>query len=409
MKTAARQKLYVILGAIVCAVALVIFLMSNGSTSQETGHVTEKEAATKDETGHGGESHDEGVVKKTPEELEALGAKIAIAGPGKIATQVLLQGTLEPLPDSIGHIVPRIPGVVREVLKRLGDSVRKGEILAVLESKDLADAKSLWLVAKEKLSSAESALKREEALRAKKLTSEQEYLNAKKAVTEARIEHSSSLQKLESLGLTQSQLSGVHSTGKGSLVRYELKSPLAGVVVERHLTVGETTKADEAVFVVAELSKVNAVLQVFPKDLALIQKGLKGVVSLQSGAQKATGVITFVSPILDPSSRAAKAHIEIANTGGNFRPGLSVNAELEISEAEAAVVIMKEAVQKIENKNVVFVHTSEGFVPSPIEIGRSNNSHVEIISGLDAGEKFVSAGSFLLKAEQAKSEAGHEH
>jgi cobalt-zinc-cadmium efflux system membrane fusion protein len=362
-----------------------------------------------DEHGHGGEeAHDEGIVKKTVEELQALGATVMVAEAGTIATQITLQGALEPLPDSVGHIVPRIPGVVREVRKKLGDTVKKGETLAVLESRDLADAKSSWLAARERLSAAESAFKREESLWQKKITSEQDYLEAKKAASEARIEQNSAFQKLESLGLSPAQLSST-TGGAGSLVRYELKSPLAGIVVERHLTVGETTKTEEPAFVVAELSKINAVVQVYPKDLPAVRQGLKGTVTLSTGGQKTTGTVTFVSPILDAESRAAKAHLLIDNASGLFRPGLFVTAALDVDATEAAVIVSRDAIQKVENKDVVFVQTEEGFVPSPLELGRSNATHVEVLSGLEAGEKFVAKGSFLLKAEAAKAQAGHDH
>lgn len=362
-----------------------------------------------EEHGHGqGEAHDEGLVKKTAQELEALGAMVSLAEAGTIATQVTLQGALEPLPDSVGHIVPRIPGVVREVRKKLGDTVKKGETLAVLESRDLADVKSAWLAARERLAAAESGLKREEDLWTKKITSEQDYLEAKKAASEARIEHTAATQKLESLGLTAAQLTSAASS-IGSLIRYELKSPLAGIVVERHLTVGETTKNEEPAFVVAELSKVNAVVQVYPKDLPVIKQGLKGTVTLSTGGHKTTGTVTFVSPMLDVESRAAKAHLLLDNASGMFRPGLFVTASIDVDSSPADVLIPKEALQKLDNKDVVFVQTEEGFVPSPIELGRTNASHAEVLSGLEAGERFVSKGSFLLKAELAKAEAGHDH
>ena len=418
MNNASGKKIVAWAVALTAALALGIGLYatrgtatkkSSGADTNEDGHGHGKEAhAETDEHGHAEGEHSDGVIKKTPDELKELGASVAVAGPGTISTQVTLQGAIEPLPDSIGHIVPRIPGVVREVRKKLGDSVKKGETLAILESRDLADVKSAWLAAKEKLSAAEQSLKREEDLWNKKITSEQDYLNAKKSASEARIEHTASTQKLESLGLSAAQLAAQREGGS-SLIRYELKSPLAGVVVERHLTVGETAKDEATVFVVAELSKVNAVVQVYPKDLPNVRKDQTGTVTLSTGGQKAQSTVSFVSPMLDAESRAAKAHLLIDNASGAFRPGLFVTAALDVDAASAEVLIPKEAIQKLENKDVVFVNTDEGFVPSPVEIGRSNTTHVEVLSGLDAGETYIAKGSFLLKAEAAKAEAGHDH
>lgn len=362
--------------------------------------------------GHGqgeGESHgEEGVIKKTAEELKSLGADVATAAIGPLASEVVLQGALEPLPESIAHVVPRIPGVVREVRKSLGDAVRKGEILAILESRDLADAKSAWRAAMEKRDAAEAALKREEELWAKKITPEKDLLDARRAFSEARIDYDASTQKLGNLGFSEARLASLRESA-GSLVRFELTSPLAGTIVERHLTVGESTKDEEPAFVVAELSKVNAVVQIYPKDLASIAKDQAAQVKLSTGSESASGKVTFVSPLLDATSRAARAHILLDNASGRFRPGLFVTATLRTGESEAGVVISKEALQKLEGKDVVFVQTDDGFVSSPVELGRQNGTQVEILSGLDVGEVFVSKGSFLLKAELAKSEAAHDH
>lgn len=373
------------------------------------GHDEHGDSA-EDSHGHGEAGHgDEGVVKKTVEELKVQGADVVTAAKGKIANQVALQGALEPMPESIAHVVPRLPGVVREVRKSLGDVVKKGEVLAILESRDLADAKAAWRAAKERLDVAEVAFKREEELWSKRITPEKDLIDARRALAESRIEYDASTQKLGNLGFTEARLTSLRENA-GSLIRFELTSPLAGTIVERHLTVGEVTKEDEPAFVVAELSKVNAVMQVYPKDLSSVAKGQSASIVLSTGAETATtGQVTFVSPLLDATSRSARAHILIDNASGRFRPGLSVTATLSVGESEAGIVIPKESLQKLDGKNVVFVRTDEGFVPSPVELGRENGTQVEVVSGLEEGEVFVAKGSFLLKAELAKSEAGHEH
>lgn len=356
------------------------------------------------EEGHGEESP-EGLVIKSSEDLLKMGAKVEKAASGVMTTEVLLQGSIEAQPDSLGHIVPRMQGVVKEVRKQLGDGVKKGETLAVIESRNLADLKTGWLAAREKLALATSSFKREEELWKKKIVSEQEYFNSKKELSEAQIEHSGAKQKIESIGLYPESI----AEPGASLVRFELKSPLAGIVTERHLTVGETTKEDETVFVVANLAKVNAVLQVYPKDLPFVKVGQSAQVSISGSLETTPGSVTFLSPILDAQSRSAKAHVLVDNSSGQYRPGLFISASISRGTSEAKVLISRKAIQKIDGKEVIFVQTDEGFVPSPIEIGRSTNESVEVLSGLEPEELYVSEGSFLLKAELAKSEAAHDH
>jgi membrane fusion protein, heavy metal efflux system len=365
-------------------------------------HGHEEEGSDKEE--HGAESS-EGVVNKNSEDLVKMGAKVEKASSGMLATEVILQGSLEAQADSVGHIVPRMQGVVKEVRKQLGDSVQKGETLAVIESRNLADIKTAWLAAREKLALATSAFNREEELWKKKIVSEQEYFNSKKELSEAQIEHNGAKQKIQSIGLNPEAIAEPGT----SLVRFELKSPLTGIVVERHLTVGETTKEDEAVFVVANLAKVNAVLQVYPKDLLYVKVGQPAQVSISGTKETTPGTLTFLSPILDAQSRSAKAHVLVDNSSGQFRPGLFVSASISLGESEAKILISRKAIQKVDGKEVVFVQTDEGFVPSPIEIGRSTTEFIEVLSGLEPEEFYVSEGSFLLKAELAKSEAAHDH
>jgi cobalt-zinc-cadmium efflux system membrane fusion protein len=351
------------------------------------------------------EGHSEGVVKMASEELEKMGVKLEKASGGQISTEISMQGSLEAQPDSVAHVVPRMQGVVKEVRKKLGDSVKKGETLAVIESRDLADIKTAWLAAREKRTLASSAFKREEELFNKKIVSEQDYLSAKKELSAAQIEYDGTKQKIQSLGLDPEQI----AEPGASLVRFDLKAPLKGVVVERHLTVGETTKEAEPAFVIAELSKVLAVLQIYPKDLPFVKVGLKAKITLSGGLETTEGQVLFLSPILDAQTRSANAHVMVDNASGNFRPGLFVNANISLGAAEAALLVSRKAMQKVEGKEVIFVQTDEGFIPSPIEIGKSNSEWVEVLSGLEPEETYVSEGSFLLKAELAKSEAAHEH
>jgi membrane fusion protein, heavy metal efflux system len=388
----------------VISVFIVFYASRKPHGAAEGAHVESHGNEQGGEEGHGEESP-EGLVIKSSEDLLKMGAKVEKAASGVMTTEVLLQGSIDAQPDSLGHIVPRMQGVVKEVRKQPGDGVKKGETLAVIESRNLADMKTGWLAAREKLALATSSFKREEELWKKKIVSEQEYFNSRKELSEAQIEHRGAKQKIESIGLNPDAIAEPGT----SLVRFELKSPLAGIVIERHLTVGETTKEDEAVFVVANLAKVNAVLQVYPKDLPFVKVGQSAQVSISGSQETIPGSVTFLSPILDAQSRSAKAHVLVDNSSGQYRPGLFISASISRGTSEAKVLISRKAIQKIDGKEVVFVQTDEGFVPSPIEIGRSTNEVVEVLSGLEPEELYVSEGSFLLKAELAKSEAAHDH
>ena len=180
------------------------------------------------------------------------------------------------------HIVSRIPGIVQEIRKNLGDPVRAGEVMAVIDSRELADAKATYLAARERFSLAETTLAREKDLWEKKISPEQDYLTAKQAMAEARIELQVATQKLRALGFSEASVQQLAGRPNAPLTRYEVVAPLAGTVIEKHIAVGELLKDDTEAFVVADLSTVWVDLNVPPNDLPLVRKGQRVTVTADS-------------------------------------------------------------------------------------------------------------------------------
>jgi cobalt-zinc-cadmium efflux system membrane fusion protein len=197
-----------------------------------------EEESHKDVPGH--TEHDEhgekGVVLLSDAELKEFGIEVGTAGPGNLKVQVSLPGEVVANADRLAHIVPRVSGVVREVRKNLGDRVRKGEVMAVLESRDLADAKAAFLNATEKLELARTNFAREEDLWKKRISPEQDYLQARQALAEARIELRSAEQKLHALGFSDEYLAQLPSQPDMSYTRYEIVAPFEGTVIEKHIS-----------------------------------------------------------------------------------------------------------------------------------------------------------------------------
>ena len=160
---------------------------------------------------HNEEHENENHIRLTEEEMREFGVELSQASPGKLKIHVNLPGEIALNADRVVHVVPRVPGIVSEVRKTLGDRVRKGETMAVLESRDLADAKATFLAVRERLLLAESNFRREENLWEKKITAEQEFLQAKQSLAEARIELRLAEQKLHALGFSEDYLAKLPS------------------------------------------------------------------------------------------------------------------------------------------------------------------------------------------------------
>ena len=302
-------------------------------------------------------------------------------------------------------MTPRVSGTVREVKKQLGDVVKKGEVLAVLESRDLAELQRDLAATKERLSLAELELERQEKLWREKISAEKDYLAAKKAFAEAKIEHRSAAQKLAAAG-------GLGPAAKGS--GYSLLAPLDGTIIEKHAAVGEVLKDDTQAFVVADLSTVWANVTVYAKDLARIRVGQTASVRAEGVADRAQGTIAYLGNVVGEETRSATARVVLPNPGAVWRPGLFVTVEVAVDRADVPVFVAADAVQTVEGKAVVFVEEADAFEARPIKLGRrglgpGGREAVEVRQGLAAGDRYVGDKSFVLKAELGKSEAGHEH
>lgn len=194
-----------------------------------------------------------------------------------------------------------------------------------------------------------------------------------------------------------------------SVAPYEIKSLIAGTVVERHITLGEYVRDDADVFVVADLSSVWVHISIYPKYFDHVQPGVR-VRLRTTGVEASTdGVIDYVGPIVGEQTRTAQARVVLDNSTGRWQPGLFVTAHLLAEEHLASLVVPDDAVQTVEGQTAVFVKRADGVEARAIKLGKSDGRWIEVISGLAPGEEIAISNTFLLKAEFGKSEAGHDH
>jgi multidrug efflux pump subunit AcrA (membrane-fusion protein) len=209
-----------------------------------------------------------------------------------------------------------------------------------------------------------------------------------------------------------SDISNLQVTNE-KLAWYPIRSPFEGTITEKHITLGEVVKDDSEVFVVADLDTVWVNLQVHQKDIGLIRKGQKVMISSKSSVPETKGVIDYVEPVVDGKTRTSLARVVLDNTSGRLRPGTFITAEVLVEKRKADLVVAKDILQDIDDETCVFIQNEHGFEAHPVSIGWSNDKYVEIVSGLRPGEKIVTKNSFRLKAELEKTagggHAGHGH
>ena len=340
-------------------------------------------------------------VSMTDQQLKQNNVEVLTAGPARIKSALQLIGEIRFNEDRLVHVVPRLTGVVESSLANAGDRVRKGQVLAVISSQALANQRSELLAAQQRLALTRTIFEREKKLWEDKISAEQDYLQARNAMQEAEIALQSAQQKLASLG------TGL--TSGGNLTRYEIRAPIDGVVVEKHISLGESVKEDANIFFIADLSTVWAEVTIYAKDLNTVKVGQKATVKAAAFESQSSGTVSYVGALVGEQTRTAKARVVLPNPKGVWRPGLPVNIELVSGEIEVPVAVSAEAIQTVRDWTAVFGRYGEHFEARPVELGRSDGKFTEVIKGLNAGEQYAAKNSFLIKADLGKSGASHDH
>ncbi len=381
----------------------------HGASGHGDEHDEDAHAGHEEREGQG--EHEEGVVKLTAQAMRTGGVVLAEADGGVLARTITLPGEVTANADRVAHIVPRVAGIVQEVRTKLGDRVEPGELMAVLDSRELAEAKAECLAAAARETLAQTTLSRAQALFEKKITPEEELLKARQQVAEAGIEHRTAEARLHAFGVSEDQVAALHADEEKDIdfPRYEIKAPFAGTVIEKHITLGELVDTEHNIFTVADLSSVWVDVTLYTHDLPHLRVGKEIVLTADGIDGQTRGTIAYVSPTVSEATRTGFARAVVANPDLMWRPGLFCTAAIVVDEDRVDVLVPNSALQTIANQAVVFVEDGDGFRKQPVIVGRTNGTHSEILSGLVPGDRYVVKGAFLLKSELGKSEMGHDH
>ncbi|GMU83754.1 MAG: hypothetical protein AMXMBFR47_36240 [Planctomycetota bacterium] len=377
---------------------------ASGEAEDEHGHESEGHA----EPGEGEHGREEGRLVLSEKAIRQSGIEVAAASGGELEQALTLPGEIVLNADKVAHIVPRVGGIVRRVDKNLGDDVQAGEVMAILESRELAEAKATYLAGQQRLALAEANLKSAAELHTKKIMPDLEFLAIKKAKAEAEIEFQSADNKLHALGVAEAQLEEMPRHA-ASLAMYELRAPFAGTVVEKHCSLGEVLSGETDAFVLSDLSTVWVKITVYTQDMGRVRVGQAVEIRADGIGTTATGNVCYIASVANEATRTLYARVDLPNPERQWRPGTFVTASVVIGREAVPVSVPIDALQRLKSDAVVFVAEGEGFEPRIVTVGRMNGTRAEITDGLKPGERYVVKGAVILKAELGKSQAVHEH
>jgi cobalt-zinc-cadmium efflux system membrane fusion protein len=339
--------------------------------------------------------------------------KTAVAARRKLEAPLALTGEIRFDERNVTHIAPSTEAMVRAVKVSLGQRVRAGDPLVVLESVALGEAQSQYLESRGALELARRSAERVSGLREEKIASEKEWLQARQDHEAAEIRARAASEKLSRLGLSSSEIEGLPArggtAGRGTLV---LRAPAAGLVLEMHAVPGELVRPDESILTVGDLSDLWIWADLYEDQLGrvLAHQGvtLKAGVAVKAfPGEVFPGSVDFVAPTMDEKTRTVKVRIAVKNPVGKLRAGMFAAVQLYLPGDSEGLTVPRVAVLSDEGRSFVFVHRQgEFFMRRPVEIGRSGLDWIEITVGLKAGETVATDGSFLLKSDVLRSKMG---
>jgi membrane fusion protein, heavy metal efflux system len=363
-------------------------------------------AASAEEQAASAAEHRNDTIKLTERQVEAGNFTVAKVQGGAVGTRISVPGSIVPSGDRIARVAVRLLGTVAELRKRLGDPVQAGEVVAVIESREVADAKSEYLAARLVFDLQKTLFNRSKMLFEGNVLSENDYLRARATFEDARVKIETARQKLFALSLTAEQIDALPQQPVETLRRQELRAPISGRVAERRVELGSLVGREgqeSELFVIVDLAEVWAELAVPPTDLADIREGQEIGIHAD-GSAPVPATIMFVSPLLDKDTRSARVVALVDNANRKWRPGSFVTAEIPVHQAKAEVVVPQTALQPIKGESTVFVRNADGFRARKVTVGRQDQQLAEITSGLSVGERIATANTFVLKADLGKSE-----
>lgn len=346
----------------------------------------------------------EGEIQLTAQQIVEHGLKVETVTKGELNSFVTLPGKLVVNTDQQAHISPNFSGHVEQVHVAMGQYVERGQTLAVLSVPELIDQQANLSMAQSSLRLAQQEYQREQQLWSQGISAKQELQRAENAYRQAQITVQSQQARLEALGAT------------GQNGRFAIRAPISGMISQKDIVVGENVQLADQLFIIENLKDIWLEFNLPNTSNVQLQTGQLLKFKVNGSDQDYQAKVQTLNSQADAQTGRLQVRAKVTTQANVLRPNVLVNVLVSETQAKTALRIQKKALQQVEGKSVVFVMESEEkgnthLKAQPIEVGVSSQDGqwLEVISGLTERQKYIADGSFLLKSELEKDEAGHEH
>ncbi len=329
----------------------------------------------------------------------------ALVEVGSRTQELSLAGKIAYGEDRYSRISSPLQGRVLEVRVRLGERVQAGSVLLVLDSQEIAQAYSEYVKEDSDLQYATRARELAKDLYESKALPLKDLKQAENELIKARAEFRRAKERLLSLRVPAQELEKPLERQKITS-RFEMKSPLTGIVVERNVTPGQSIGGDsgQVVFTVADLDMLQVVADVYERDLALVKEGQFAKVSVEAypdGSFPAT--VATIGDVVDPTSRTIKLRAWVNNMDHRLKPEMFARLHIQIGESTPLLTIPREAVLEVDGKQFVYVvEGADQYVKREVKVSTISPDQVRVLTGLTSGQRIVTKGAVLIKGQEVK-------
>lgn len=345
-------------------------------------------------------------VSLTPEAMGRAGIKTDVVRSQATSASISVPGTVTSNAYRETKVTALVGGVVKHVSGELGANVSRGQTLTIIVSSELADAQMKYLSAQAMLAADHQKLTRTEKLVALGAASRQELEEIAAVHAAHETEVAAARQRLLLLGLSPQQVAALRSADD-IVSEVTVPAPGTGTLIARTVNPGQVVSAGQELFVVADLSTVWVIGDLYEKDFPTVRLGSEVIVSVPPMPQL-RGRVAYIDPRVDAAARTAKVRVEVTNPAGALRLGMFANVSFMVPSTSAVAVVPRTAVQAVGDRSVIYVSAGEEgrFVERTIKLGVAMDDSVQVLEGLKPGERIVTEGSFFVRAEVARSRSG---
>ncbi len=388
------KNLYVV--ALACSVIIFFILLSGCSSKSNQAEGAKAEpstVATEAKT-------DEDLIKLSNSEIQQSGVTIAKVTKQPIQDQLSFTANILANQNKLAHVTPRIEGKLSKVIANLGDHVKTGQTLAEIDSIQMGEARAQFRSSKTDLALAQANFDRISKLYEDKVVPQKQFIESQSALERAKSALYADSERLRMYG----------GLGQPSGSTYVLKAPFNGIVIEKNAVIGELANPADTIFTIADMSTVWIDADVPERDLQYLEVGKTASVTVTAYPDEVfTGKVSYLSSVVDKTTRTVKARIELPNADQKLRIDMFAKVVLNHSGTKEVLVAPNTSVVMVQGIPNVYVSAEGGFKARAVELGARYNEYVEIKTGLTEDESIVQTGVYALKARQLKSQISDEH